>query len=66
MEPGTGTSLHPKDQHKLIATVSGQPVENRSGMQVDDMLQIKDVDVRYGHVNFKGSVLITGDVHEGM
>ena len=30
------------------------------------MLQIKDVDVRYGHVNFKGSVLITGDVHEGM
>ncbi|MEH6733571.1 MAG: FapA family protein [Shewanella sp.] len=66
MEPGTGTSLHPKDQHKLIATVSGQPVENRNGMQVDDMLQIKDVDVRYGHVNFKGSVLITGDVHEGM
>jgi uncharacterized protein (DUF342 family) len=46
--------------------VSGQPVENRNGMQVDDMLQIKDVDVRYGHVNFKGSVLITGDVHEGM
>jgi uncharacterized protein (DUF342 family) len=66
MEPGTGTSLHPKDPNKLIATVPGQPVENRQGMQVDDMLQIKDVDVRYGHVNFKGSILITGDVHEGM
>ncbi|MGI2171347.1 DUF342 domain-containing protein [Shewanella sp. MF05960] len=66
MEPGTGTSLHPKDPNKLIATLSGQPVENRKGMQVDDMLQIKDVDVRYGHVNFKGSILITGDVHEGM
>ncbi|MCL1113445.1 FapA family protein [Shewanella basaltis] len=66
MEPGAGTSLHPKDPNKLIATVSGQPVENRKGMQVDDILQIKDVDVRFGHVNFKGSVLITGDVHEGM
>ncbi|MDD8061138.1 MULTISPECIES: DUF342 domain-containing protein [Shewanella] len=66
MEPGTGTSIHPKDPNKLIATLSGQPVENRKGMQVDDMLQIKDVDVRYGHVNFKGSILITGDVHEGM
>ncbi|MGI2174114.1 DUF342 domain-containing protein [Shewanella ulleungensis] len=66
MEPGTGTSLHPKDPNKLIATLSGQPVENRKGMQVDDMLQIKDVDVRFGHVNFKGSILITGDVHEGM
>jgi|TARA_R110000851_G_scaffold210486_1_gene362915 uncharacterized protein (DUF342 family) len=66
MEPGTGTSLHPKDPNKLIATVPGQPVENRQGMQVDDILQIKDVDVRFGHVNFKGSILITGDVHEGM
>jgi len=66
MEPGTGTSLHPKDPNKLIATVPGQPVENRQGMQVDDILQIKDVDVHYGHVNFKGSILITGDVHEGM
>lgn len=64
--PGEGTALSPKDPHKLIATVAGQPVETRTGMQVDDMLQIKEVDVKYGHVNFKGSVLITGDVHEGM
>ncbi|MGX9460867.1 DUF342 domain-containing protein [Shewanella sp. A14] len=66
MEPGTGTSFHPKNPNQLIATVAGQPVENTKGMQVDDMLQIKDVDVRFGHVNFKGSILITGDVHEGM
>ncbi|QYJ75951.1 DUF342 domain-containing protein [Shewanella sp. FJAT-52076] len=64
--PGEGTALSPQDPHKLIATVAGQPVETRTGMQVDDMLQIKEVDVKYGHVNFKGSVLITGDVHEGM
>jgi hypothetical protein len=66
MMPGNGTALHPNDPNKLIATVSGQPVENKKGMQVDDVLQIKNVDVNYGHVNFKGSILITGDVHEGM
>ncbi|MBT1444229.1 DUF342 domain-containing protein [Shewanella sp. JM162201] len=63
---GEGTAISPKDPNKLIATVAGQPVETRTGMQVDDVLQIKEVDVKYGHVNFKGSVLITGDVHEGM
>ncbi|WP_372872133.1 FapA family protein [Shewanella sp.] len=64
--PGEGTAISPKDPNRLIATVAGQPVETRTGMQVDDILQIKEVDVKYGHVNFKGSVLITGDVHEGM
>lgn len=66
MEPGNGTALSPNNPNQLIATVSGQPVENRKGMQVDDVLQIKNVDVKYGHVDFKGSVLITGDVGEGM
>lgn len=63
---GTGTSIHPNDPNKLIATVAGQPVETRTGMNVDDVLQLKDVDISTGHVTFKGSILITGDVHEGM
>ncbi|MCG9728323.1 FapA family protein [Shewanella sp. Isolate13] len=63
---GNGTEFSPDDPNKLIATVAGQPVETPSGMQVDDVLQIKNVDVGYGHVDFKGSVLITGDVGEGM
>ncbi|HSG61307.1 MAG TPA: FapA family protein, partial [Pseudomonadales bacterium] len=66
MQPGEGTSFKPNDENTLVAVVSGQPVETRTGMQVDDVLQIKDVDIGYGHVNFKGSVMITGDVHEGM
>ncbi|MGZ9899508.1 DUF342 domain-containing protein [Shewanella gaetbuli] len=66
MQPGNGAAICPKDPNKLIATVSGQPVENRKGMQVDDVLQIKEVNVKFGHVDFKGSILITGDVHEGM
>lgn len=64
--PGEGTERSPRNSLELIATVSGQPVETAKGMQVDDVLQIKDVNVGFGHVNFKGSVLITGDVSEGM
>ncbi len=66
MKPGNGTELLSSDTNQLVATVSGQPVETPKGMQVDDVLQIKDVDVKYGHVDFEGRVLITGDVHEGM
>ncbi|ACA88397.1 DUF342 domain-containing protein [Shewanella woodyi] len=64
--PGNGTELSSSNPNHLIASVSGQPVETKTGMQVDDVLNIKDVDVGYGNVDFKGSILVTGDVHEGM
>ncbi|WP_394389185.1 DUF342 domain-containing protein [Shewanella woodyi] len=64
--PGSGTELSSSNPNHLIASVSGQPVETKTGMQVDDVLNIKDVDVGYGNVDFKGSILVTGDVHEGM
>lgn len=63
---GEGTHLDPDDPNILVASVAGQPVEANNGMQVDDVLQIKEVNVGYGNVDFKGSVLITGDVCEGM
>ncbi|MBR9728338.1 DUF342 domain-containing protein [Shewanella intestini] len=63
---GDGTAIAKNNPHHLLAIKSGQPVETQQGMQVDDTLQIKNVDVNYGHVNFQGSVLITGDVQEGM
>ncbi|GIU50556.1 hypothetical protein TUM4438_36960 [Shewanella sairae] len=66
LTPGTGTEINNLNPNQLIATVAGQPVETSSGMLVDDVLQIKNVDVGYGNVDFKGSILITGDVGEGM
>lgn len=35
-------------------------------MQVDEVYQIKNVDVSTGHIDFEGSVIIDGDVCEGM
>jgi len=63
---GDGTKFCDNNANLLIAAAAGQPVENQQGMQVDDVLQIKNVNVGYGHVDFKGSVLVTGDVGEGM
>lgn len=64
--PGEGTILSPHDPLKLIATAVGLPVEVNDSLYIDDVLTIKEVDVGYGHVSFKGSILITGDVHAGM
>ncbi|AQS38054.1 putative polymerase with PALM domain, HD hydrolase domain and Zn ribbon [Shewanella psychrophila] len=66
LNEGDGAGLDPANPNNLIATVAGQPVETKTSMKVDDVLNIKDVDVGYGNVDFQGSVLITGDVHEGM
>ena len=66
LTPGDGTALDQNNPNHLIAIVAGQPVETKTGMQVDDVLNIKDVDVGYGNIDFKGSIMITGDVHEGM
>jgi uncharacterized protein (DUF342 family) len=66
LQPGEGTILSPHDPLKLIATAVGLPVEVNDSLYIDDVLTIKEVDVGYGHVSFKGSILITGDVHAGM
>ncbi len=64
--PGNGTEISAKNPNHLIATALGQPVEVKESLQIDDVLKIKEVDVGYGHVSFKGSILISGDVHAGM
>ncbi|MGL4612458.1 MAG: DUF342 domain-containing protein, partial [Shewanella sp.] len=66
LQAGSGTMLNPLNPHQLIATMAGQPVEIHNGMKVDDVLQLKNVDISTGHISFKGSILITGDIHEGM
>ncbi|WP_432464015.1 DUF342 domain-containing protein [Agarivorans sp. QJM3NY_33] len=63
---GEGSRIANDDQNLLLATCTGLPLEIENGMKVDDVLSIKEVDVSYGHVDFSGSILITGNVAEGM
>ena len=63
---GENTELDPNDENILLATVGGVPHEIENGMRVDDALLINNVDVGSGNVNFKGDVIIAGDICDGM
>ena len=63
---GDGTTISPKNQDVLVSTRVGLPRIIDNGMEVDEVYKIKNVDVSTGHIQFEGSVIIDGDVCEGM
>lgn len=65
-KPGKGTEIAASDPDLLVASQDGLPSLMPQGMQVDEVMTIKQVDARHGHINFHGSVIITGNVCEGM
>lgn len=66
MTAGEGTCLSAEDPDLLLAARPGLPCQERAGMRVDEVLSVKQVDIRHGHVIFEGSLLVTGDVMPGM
>jgi len=66
LQPFEGTKIDPTNSNILIADAKGVPVALVRGMRVDDVLCLNNVDVSTGHVDFDGSVIISGDVKEGM
>lgn len=66
LNPGSGTTISPKNENVLVSTLVGLPRIIDNGMEVDEIYQIKNVDVSTGHIKFEGSVIIDGDVSEGM
>ncbi len=63
---GEGTTISPKNENVLLSTQVGLPRIIENGMEVDEVYQLKNVDISTGHVRFEGSVIIDGDVCEGM
>nr|WP_241242366.1 FapA family protein [Thalassotalea sp. G2M2-11] len=66
LKEGEGTELSPKNNNLLLSTRVGLPRVIENGMEVDEIYKIKNVDVSTGHIDFEGSVIIDGDVCEGM
>ena len=66
LQPFEGTKLDPANPNLLIADSKGVPVALPRGMRVDDVLCFDNVDIGTGHVNFDGSVIISGDIKDGM
>ncbi len=65
-KPGEGTEVCPTDVDMLIASRDGMPRVMEAGAAVDEVYAVKKVDLSTGHVQFKGSVIINGDVTESM
>ncbi|MBL4822830.1 MAG: DUF342 domain-containing protein [Colwellia sp.] len=63
---GKGTAISPKDKNVLVSKKVGLPKIISNGMEVDEVYKIKNVTVATGNINFTGSVIIDGDLNEGM
>lgn len=63
---GEGTAISPSDENILVSKKVGLPKVIANGMEVDEIYKIKNVTVATGNINFTGSVIIDGDVNEGM
>ena len=61
-----GVYLNPEDNNQLLSAITGQPVAIPNGMIVSPVLTVKNVDFASGNVRFDGSVIVLGDVEEGM
>ncbi|MDD2713108.1 MAG: FapA family protein [Simplicispira sp.] len=57
-----GAQPNPNDPDVLLATVSGQPVQVASGMIVEPILKVAEVNMASGNIHFDGTVHIKGDV----
>lgn len=55
-----------EDPNILVATTTGQPIISDSGVSVEDTMVIKVVNLASGNIIFDGSVVIQGDVENGM
>ena len=54
------------DENLLVSAVAGMPVLYDKGAQIEQILKINQVDVETGHIRYRGSIEIKGDVRDGM
>lgn len=64
--PQDGTEINPENPNQLIATKKGLLRLLDGEVVVDDVLVLPKVDAKSGHVKFKGSVIVEGDVAPDM
>jgi uncharacterized protein (DUF342 family) len=66
LKAGNGTEINAKNPLELLATINGLPRSVENGMAVEDVFEVPKVDVSTGNIVYEGSVVVNGDVGEGM
>ena len=62
----SGVEIDTEDQNLLRATTGGLPKVLENGVTVSTVIDVKDVNLSTGNIDFNGTVNIRGDVIEGM
>lgn len=62
----TGTRIDKSDPELLIAEVAGQPKLITNGVKVNNIVEIENVDLSTGNIDFEGTIKISGDIKSGM
>ena len=58
--------INPSNPLQLIATKYGVPIDKQGFISIDDVLLLEEVTNKTGHVEYNGTVVITGNVEKGM
>ena len=61
-----GVEIDANDNTLLVASTGGQPEVVENGVTVNPVINVKDVNLSTGNIDFNGTVNIQGDVAEGM
>lgn len=61
-----GVQISQNDADLLLASRDGMPRILEAGAAVDEVYAVNKVDLSTGHIQFRGSVIINGDVTESM
>jgi uncharacterized protein (DUF342 family) len=61
-----GAIVAPDDENLLIAEIAGQPKLISNGVKVNSIVEIENVDLSTGNIDFEGTIRISGDVKSGM
>ena len=61
-----GAAPDSKDPNLLRATLAGQPMLVDNGVIVNPVIEVTDVDLGTGNIDFEGTIRVNGDVKSGM
>ncbi|HJV73545.1 MAG TPA: FapA family protein, partial [Noviherbaspirillum sp.] len=61
-----GVAPAENDPNLLVATTGGQPVSSDNGVTVNPVIEVTDVDLSTGSIEFQGTLRVGGDVKAGM
>ncbi len=62
----TGAKVSEQDANLLIATQKGHPIILKAGVSIDPALELKNVSLATGNIDYDGSVHVKEDVADGM